>query len=322
MAKSHAERRISPLLGRKPEIREFRRFGIVRADNDRLHALVSSLGVKVRVRGACLGNVRSPKDKEARIVPIGAFGDICLFAPCLGTCWRQVAIPVIERSGDTADELQVARAGSIGDHRHGRDRREAEYAVRSPFPDGMSVRSRDDFVGFLPTGANKTAEAAAGNIVSPLVRIFLDRLPGSNGRHRLSCRPPGLQQPGTDQGVFHPVCGIEIPAIACTTRTAARLMIGQVVPGAGIVCLLGFPGDDASLHIDLPGTGSGAVHTVRGAHDLVVAPAVPVGLLPGSVLVIDDAVSGREGFCLAAKEGQAIKCVAHRGLPFIQLVQG
>jgi hypothetical protein len=34
------------------------------------------------------------------------------------------------------------------------------------------------------------------------------------------------------------------------------------------------------------------------------------------------AVSVQKGFCLAAKEGQAIKCVAHRGLPFIQLVRG
>src|SRR5690606_40295487 len=31
-----------------------------------------------------------------------------------------------------------------------------------------------------------------------------------------------------------------------------------------------------SLDVDLPRAGAGAVHAVRGAHDLVVAPAVPV----------------------------------------------
>ena len=53
-------------------------------------------------------------------------------------------------------------------------------------------------------------------------------------------------------------------------------MIRKIRPRARIVRLLGFPGDDPTLHIDLPGAGAGAVGAVRRAHDFVVLPALAV----------------------------------------------
>ena len=51
---------------------------------------------------------------------------------------------------------------------------------------------------------------------------------------------------------------------------------GLVRPDRRVVGLLGLPGDDPVLDVDLPRAGPGAVDAVGGAHHLVVAPAVPV----------------------------------------------
>src|SRR5690606_20490095 len=122
---------------------------------------------------------------------------------------------------------------------------------------------------------------------------------------------PQLQQPAAHQRVFHPVAGIQVPGIAGAARTAPRLMVRQVRPGARIVGLLGFPGDDPALHIDLPGTRPGAVHAMRGAHDLVVLPALAVAVLPAAVLGGADAVSVGETIDVLLEEGQAIEEMAH-----------
>ena len=122
---------------------------------------------------------------------------------------------------------------------------------------------------------------------------------------------PQLQQPRADQRIFHPVAGIEIPAVGGAARAAARLVVGQVGPRARIVGLLGLPGDDAALDVDLPGAGAGAVGAVRRAHDLVVLPALAIAVLPAAVLRCGDAVAVGEGLRDLVEEGQAVEKMAH-----------
>src|SRR5690625_5906585 len=92
------------------------------------------------------------------------------------------------------------------------------------------------------------------------------------------------------QRVFDARTGIEIPAIARASRTASWFMVRKVRPRAGIIGLLGLPGDDPALDIDLPGTGAGAVHAMRRAHDLVCRPAFSVGVFPGPTFIGGDAI--------------------------------
>ncbi len=143
----------------------------------------------------------------------------------------------------------------------------------------------------------------------------LDRRPGRDRRHRLAHLAPGPHQAAPDQRVLHAIGGIEIPAVGSAARTAARLVVGQAGAGARIVGLLRLPGDDAGLDVDLPRTGPGAVHPVGRADDLVVPPAVSVGVLPVAVLAGGLAPTVGELFqLLALEEVQSVEQMAHRAV--------
>src|SRR5215831_106998 len=74
----------------------------------------------------------------------------------------------------------------------------------------------------------------------------------------------------------HPGRRVGVPREGGAARAAARFVLGAVRSDRRIVGLLGLPGDDSVLDVDLPGARPGAVHPVRGPNDLVVAPAVAV----------------------------------------------
>ena len=296
MAHRHGERRVGALLHRQPDVAELGGFRIVRADHGALHAAIARLGIEMRVGRARLRNVRAPQDDEAGIVPVGAFGHVGLLAPGLRRGRRQVAIPVIERHADAADQRQVARARRIGDHRHGRDRREAEDAVGAIGLRRVGVGRRDDLGDFVPVRAHEAAMAALLGVAGALFRIFDDRFPGGDRRHGGARLAPQLHEPRADQRIFHPVAGIEIPAVGRAARTAARLVVRQVGPRARVVGLLGLPGDDAALDVDFPRARAGAVGAVGRAHDLVVLPALAIAVLPAAVFGGGDAVAVGEWF--------------------------
>ena len=250
----------------------------------------------MRIRRAGLGHVRAPQHDEAGIVPVGALGHVGLLAPGHRRGRRQVAIPVVERHRDAADEREIAGAGGVGDHRHRRNGGKADDAVGTVAANGMDVGGGDDLLHLVPARPDEAAEPAGTGVGRALVGIVDDRCPGLDrrfpGRPR---RPPQRDQLLADQGVLQARRRIEIPAVARPAGAAARLVIGQVGTRARIVGLLRLPGDDAALDIDLPRAGAGAVHPVGRAHDLVVLPALAVAVLPGAALVGRHPVSLGEG---------------------------
>ena len=306
----HGQRSISALLGMQPHVGELRGLRIVRRHDDRLGALVADLGIEMSVRRPRLRNVGSPEHQEAGIVPVGRFRNIRLLAPGHRGSRRQIAVPVIERHADAAEQRQIARSRGVGDHRHGRDRREPDDPVRSPFAGGVGIGRGDDLVDLVPCRADESAMATNLDVVTTLRRIFLDRGPGTDGRLHHPFLAPLPDQPSAHQGILHPVGRIHVPAVAGTTRTAARLVIGQVRSGARVVGLLGFPGDDAALDVDLPGAGARAVHAMGGSDDLVVLPALAIGVFPVAVFIGRNAVAlGKGSGVLARQEIEAVQKV-------------
>ncbi len=315
MAHGHRQRRVRALLHGDPEVGELRGFRIVGADDHRLGAAIARLGIEVGVRRARLRHVRAPEDEEARIVPVGRFRHVGLLAPGLRRCRRQVAVPVVEGHTDAAEQRQVARAGRIGDHRHGRDRREAVDSVRAVGLGGIGIGRRDDLVGLVPAGADEAAMAALRGVARPLLRVLDDGGPGRHRCHGGARFPPQLGESRTDHRVLHPVAGVEIPGIGGAARTAAGLMVRQLRPRARIVGLLRLPGDDPALNVDLPGAGAGAVGAVGGADDLVRLPAPPVAVLPAAVLGGGDPVTAGELAGGPVEKGQAIEKMRHGRVP-------
>ena len=155
MAHGHGQRGVGALLGRQPDVAELDHFAEVAGHGYGLGALVADLGVEVRVGRAGLRHVRAPDHQVGGVVPVGRFRHVGLFAPDLRAGRRQVAVPVVEAQAGAAQEAQVARAGRVADHGHGRDRREADQAVGAELLDGVGIGGGDDLGGRVPVGAHE-----------------------------------------------------------------------------------------------------------------------------------------------------------------------
>ncbi|MCY1293284.1 hypothetical protein D9M70_425400 [compost metagenome] len=299
--------RVSTLLGVEPEIGELGDFRIVRGDGHGLGALVAHLGEEVGVRGPGLRYVGAPGDDVVGVVPVGGLRHVGLLTPHLRRGRRQVAVPVVERQAHPADQRQIAAAGGVADHRHGRDRREADHPIRAIPLDRVDVGGGDDLVDLAPAGADETAHAALALVAGGLDRILDDAGPGLHRRQAAARLAPQLEQRLAYLGILQAVGAVDVPAVAGAARAAARFVVGQVVAGARVVGLLGLPGDQAVLHVDLPGTGPGAVHPVGGTHDLVVLPARAVDVLPVTRLLARLAMTVGELSLLAIEEAQLVE---------------
>ena len=317
VAEGERQRRVGALLRVQPVVGELGDLGIVRGDGDGLGAVVACLGEEVGVRGAGLRDVGAPGDDVAAVVPVGRFGHVGLLAPGLGRGRRQVAVPVVEAQANAPQQRQVARAGGVADHRHGRDRREADHAVRAVLPGGVQVGGGDQLVGLVPAHAHEATHAALGFVAHRLGLVLDDAGPGVHRRLALARLAPQLEQGTAHQRVLHPVRAVQVPRVAGAARAATRLVVGQVRAGARIVGLLGFPGDQPVLDVDLPAARAGAVHAVGRTHDLVVLPTLAVAVFPTAVVALGDAKAIGEGLRRALEEGEAVEEVAHDGRSWV-----
>ena len=248
----HGQRGVGALLGMQPQIGEFSRLGVVRRNDGALGALVADLGVKMRVGRAGLRHVRTPDQQIAGVVPVRTFRHVRLLAPGHRAGRRQVAIPVVKRQADAAQQRKVARTGGERHHRHRRDWRETDHAVRAIFLDCVSVGGGDDLVDFIPSGADQAAQAALAGVAVALFRTFHDRGPGRDRGKRRPCFAPQFEQAPAHHRVFHAVGRVQIPGVAGATGAAAGFVVRQIRPRARIIGLLRLPRNDAALDVDFP----------------------------------------------------------------------
>ena len=274
------ERRVGALLRVQPKVGELGDLGIVGRDRHDLGAVVARLDEEMRVGRARLRDVRAPGDDVAGIVPVGGFRHVGLLAPGLRARRRQVAIPVVEGEQRAADQAEIARAGSVGHHRHRRNRREADDAIRPPGLDGVDVRGGDDLAHLVPGRAHEAA-AAAHRLVGfrGLRDCSTIDAHASTGCERLARLAPRLDQPAAHHRIFEPAGAVEIPAVGRAARTAARLVVGHAGAGARIIGLLRLPGDDAALDVDLPASRS-RCSSRRGSSARSCRAASAAGSLP------------------------------------------
>ncbi|MCG3189130.1 MAG: hypothetical protein LKCHEGNO_01398 [Burkholderiaceae bacterium] len=312
MPHCHRQRSVGALLGVQPEVGQLGHLAVVGGHGHRLGALVAHLGEEVRVGRARLRYVGAPGDEVGRVVPVGRLGHVGLLAPGLRARRRQVAVPVVETQAHAAEQAQVARPRGVADHAHRRDRREADDAVGAVGLDRVDVGRGDELVHLVPAAAHEAAHAAHLLVVAPGLGVLDDRGPRVDRRAvRLQRGAPALEQAAAHHRVLHAVGAVEVPRVAGAARAAARLVVGHVPARARVVGLLGLPGDDATLDVDLPRAAAGAVDAVRAAHDLVVRPAVAVGILPGAVFPGGHPVAAGEGLPGQREVGQTIEKVTH-----------
>src|SRR5699024_6205147 len=232
-----------------------------------------------RSRGAGERDVRAPHHQVGGVPPVPRLRHVGLVAEDLRGGRGQIRVPVVEGQHRAADELVETGAGGEGDLAHRRDRREAGGAVRAVLLDRVHVGGGDQLDRLVPGGAHQAALAAGPLVAHGLLRIGDDRLPRLD---RILAGGLGLllaehaQQLRAHVGVAHPGGRVRVPGEGGAAGAAARLVLGLVRPGGGVVRLLRLPGDHPVLDVHLPGARAGAVHAVGGAHHLVVAPALAV----------------------------------------------
>ena len=143
--------------------------------------------------------------------------------------------------------------------------------------DGVHVGGCDQFGGLGPGDANQSALAAGLLVATATLGVGLDVGPRQHGiaEPRLGF-PVHLDQHTAGVGITHPGGRVAVPGERRPAGAPARLVFRPVRAHRGIVGLLGLPGDDPVLDVDLPGAGTGAVDAVSGADHLVVAPPVAV----------------------------------------------
>ena len=264
-------------LDAQPVVRELRVIRKVRGHNDDLLAVVTGLGHEVGVGGTGQRQVRAPHDEVLRIEPVTSLGHVGLVTKDLRGSRGQVRVPVIEGQHGGADELVETGARTVGDHRHGGDDREACDAIRAVLLDRVHVCGGDDLHCLFPGHANHAAATTLRLVGTCLLRVLHDRGPRVNGvPEALLGLTEHVEQDAAHVGVFDAGGRVLVPAERGAARAAARLVLGHVGAGGRVVRLLGLPGDDPVLDVDLPGARTCAVHAVSGAHDLVVAPALAV----------------------------------------------
>ena len=146
--------------------------------------------------------------------------------------------------------------------------------------DRVHRRGGDQLARLLPVAAHQPAAATLAAVARRPPRPAANAATGSGSAR--ARRAPALEQAAADVRVAEPGRRVRVPGERRAARAPARLVVGPIRIGSRIVDRLALPGDQPVLDVDVPRARAGAVHAVRGAHDLVVAPAVAIGRLPAA----------------------------------------
>src|SRR5699024_5498235 len=150
-------------------------------------------------------------------------------------------------------------------------------AVGAVIADGVDVGGRGDLDGLVVLDADQPTLAALGDVRLAFLGRFDDLPPRQHGIPVAFLRlPVHIHQHTAHIRVADARRGVGVPGKRRATGATTGFIIRHVGAGGGVVHRLGLPGDHAIPDVDLPGAGTGAVHTVGGADHLVEGPAVAV----------------------------------------------
>ena len=281
-------------VDRDPLVRVLGDLVEVGREHDHLRAVRARLAGEVHVGRAGHVQVGTHDREELGVEPVRGLVDVRLLAPGLGGCVGQIAVPVVERQVDAAHQLQHPSTRRVREHRHGRDRGEADDAVGTVLLDRVHRRGGDDLEYRVPGGAAQPALAPGALVACALGRVGHERRPSVYGiLVRGTGLAPQVEQRAPDVGVLHAQRAVEIPGVGDAALAPTRLVGRNRLVDDRIVERLHLPGDDPVLGVDVPRAATRAVHAVRAAHDVVVLPAVAVELLPGAGLRVDQVLDVR-----------------------------
>src|SRR5690606_2640587 len=146
--------------------------------------------------------------------------------------------------------------------------------VRTVLLDRVDVPRRDELDRLAPARAHESALAARLLVAAPRIGVLRHLAEREHRVARALARlAVRLQERAPHVRVAHARGGVRVPGERSPAGTPTGLVLGTIGSDARVIRLLRLPRDDPVFHVDLPRTGSRAVHAVRRTDDLVVTPS-------------------------------------------------
>ena len=172
MRHAECEGAVCPLLYRDPHVGELRVLAEVGANHNDLSTLVSDLAEEVGVRRSCHGYIRTEVDYICSIEPVSALRHVSLLTPDLGTCWREVGVPVVEAAHRASYELYEPSAAGIAYGAHGGYGCESEYPVGAVFFDSVYQGGGYYLEDCVPVSPHPASHPPCSYVFAPLLGVL------------------------------------------------------------------------------------------------------------------------------------------------------
>src|SRR5699024_690171 len=165
----------------------------------------------------------------------------------------------------------------IADHGHCRNRTEPYNTVRSIFFNGVNGRASDDFAHFSPFCPHKTTFASSFYVFFTLLGITDNILPRLNRIIALiSFSFPQFIQIPANVRILHPDWTVCIPGKTRTSWASAWLVLGKVISGTWVICLLYFRCDNSIFYVNFPAARTRTVYTMCRTYNFVMLPSTAI----------------------------------------------
>src|SRR5690606_12761475 len=125
----HPERAITSCVQWYPLISILAHLAKIGRKDHRLRSVLSRLSKEMAVWRTRHIKTSPHVCNHFRVVPVGAFANICLFTPYFRESRREIAVPIIKTEVHATEQLEEPAAGCVTQHRHGWNRRETHHTI-------------------------------------------------------------------------------------------------------------------------------------------------------------------------------------------------
>ncbi len=190
-------------------------------------------------------------------------------------------IPLVVTAIDSTQQVVVPMPRNETEQTHGRNWRKIGHMVGAVLFNSVNLAGNNQLDRLVPTHSFPTGLASGRLVFLRLLWIFDDAGIGFNGVFSVP-QLLGVIVPEhlAHVGKLRPQGAVGIPRGGYAPLAAPGFDVRNIGIDLRIIRFLKLPTNKPVLDEDLPAAGHGAVHAVTGTYAVIIAPALPVKILP------------------------------------------